>query len=114
MTTTSKPAFNKTDAGKPMMGCLPPNALLATARVLTFGAAKYGRENWHKVEAWSRYYDALQRHLTMWWAGEDTDPDTGESHLAHACCCLMFLQELESLGKSTDDRPALAKNPGGV
>jgi hypothetical protein len=36
MVDATKP-FTKGDAGKPMMGCLPPHALLATARVLTYG-----------------------------------------------------------------------------
>ena len=105
----AKAAFAKTDDGKTLMGCLPPNALMATARVLTFGARKYGRDNWHRVDAWSRYYDALQRHLFAWWSGEDKDPDTGETHLAHAACCLLFLAELEALKRSNDDRPKLGR-----
>jgi hypothetical protein len=103
MTTTSK--FVKHDAGKNLLGCLPPRALMSIGRVLTLGAAKYSRDNWHKVRERSRYYDALLRHLFAWWAGEDKDPESGESHLAHAGCCLMFLLELEEVGLAEDDRP---------
>lgn len=102
--------FRKDDVQKPMMGLLPPKALLAISRVLTFGAAKYGPNNWHQVANRSRYYDALQRHLTQWWAGEDKDQDTGESHLAHAGCCLLFLLELEIRGMAEDDRPLVGKD----
>jgi len=99
--------FRKDNQGKPCPSLLPPRALLAVARVLTHGAAHYGRENWHKVTNRSTYFDALQRHLLAWWSGEDKDAGTGESHLAHAGCCLLFLLELEARGFThvEDDRP---------
>lgn len=28
--------------------------------------------------------------ITTWWSGERIDEETGESHLAHAACCLWF------------------------
>ncbi|MGL4677906.1 MAG: dATP/dGTP diphosphohydrolase domain-containing protein, partial [Plesiomonas shigelloides] len=40
----------KHDHGKPLMGALPANAELAVARVLTFGAEKYGRDNWRGLD----------------------------------------------------------------
>lgn len=101
------PAFRKDDSGKSLLGCLPPRALLAAGRVLTLGAAKYSRDNWHKNRSLARYYDALLRHLFVWWAGEDKDPETRESHLAHATCCLLFLLELTEAGVVEDDRPAI-------
>ena len=74
------------------------------ARVLTFGAKKYSSRNWEKGFDYSRTYGALQRHLHAWYKGEDSDPETGLSHLAHAGCCLMFLLEFEHSGAGTDDR----------
>ena len=86
---------SKHDAGKPLMGVVPPNALLAVAKVLTFGAEKYGRDNWRQVEnAETRYMDAALRHLNAYQRGEVVDPESGESHLAHAVCGLMFVLEL--------------------
>jgi hypothetical protein len=73
------------------------------ARVLTFGAKKYAAHNWRKGIVYSRLFDALQRHLWAWWSGEEIDPESGESHLDHAACCLMFLREL-SLRPELDDR----------
>lgn len=101
--------FRKDDQGKNMLGCLPPRAMLAVGRVLTWGARKYGRANWSNVDGRERYYDATLRHLFTWWSGEDRDPDTRESHLAHAICCLSFLLELETLGILKDDRPDPAR-----
>lgn len=64
-------------------------ALLEVARVLTFGAAKYGPNNWQNVKPFAdRYYAALLRHL---FASEHVDPESGLSHLAHAACCALFL-----------------------
>lgn len=87
---------SKHDSGKPLMGTIPPNALLAVARVLTFGAEKYGRDNWRQVEnAETRYLDAALRHINAYQRGELADPESGESHLAHAVCSLMFMLELQ-------------------
>lgn len=88
---------SKHDSGKPLMGAVPPNALLAVAKVLTFGAEKYGRDNWRQVSsAETRYLDAALRHLNAYQRGEAVDPESGESHLAHAVCSLMFMLELQS------------------
>ena len=87
---------SKHDSGKPLMGAVPPNALLAVARVLTFGAEKYGRDNWRQVvNAETRYLDAALRHINAYQRGEAVDLESGESHLAHAVCSLMFMLELE-------------------
>lgn len=87
---------SKHDSGKPLMGAVPPNAQLAVAKVLTFGAEKYGRDNWRQVEnAETRYMDAALRHINAYQRGEVADPESGESHLAHAVCSLMFMLELQ-------------------
>ena len=91
-------------AAKTRLDLLPVGALRQIAEVLTFGAAKYSANNWARGTDWSRYYAALQRHLFAWWEGEDRDPETGASHLAHAGCCLLFLLEYERHGWGCDDR----------
>ena len=63
-------------------------------RVLQFGANKYGDDNWKLVEK-ERYEDALGRHILAYYSGEKCDKDTGESHLAHAICCSLFLLDKE-------------------
>jgi hypothetical protein len=39
-----------------------------------------------------------------WYSGEDFDPESGLSHLAHAACNLMMLQEFEYTKPLLDDR----------
>jgi hypothetical protein len=87
-------AGRKFDGGKPQYGLLPPLALKATVEILTFGAEKYEPDNWKYVpDSKRRYFDSVQRHLWAWKEGEQTDPESGKNHLAHAICGLMFLFE---------------------
>jgi hypothetical protein len=80
------------------MGAVPPNALLAVAKVLTFGAEKYGRDNWRQVSnAETRYLDAALRHINAYQRGEAVDHESGESHLAHAVCSLVFMLEMQEV-----------------
>lgn len=95
----------KSDAGKVRMELLPPEFLTGTAQVLTFGAQKYGVRNWEKGLDWSRAFGALERHMWAWWGGEQSDAETGMSHLWHASCCLAFLVAYEERGTGKDDRP---------
>ncbi len=85
----------KFDAGKQRWSLVPWHGLEAVGRVLEFGAQKYGADNWRLVDgAERRYWDAAMRHMIAFGKGEDLDKETGESHLAHAVCCLLFVLEL--------------------
>ena len=75
-----------------------------TAAVLKFGAIKYAEHNWRKGFTWSRPLAAAMRHITAFNDGEDKDPESGLSHLAHAACCIMFLLEFEKTHPELDDR----------
>lgn len=83
---------------------IPYAAVGEIADVLAFGADRYGANNWCRGTDWSRYFAALCRHVFAWWRGEDKDPDSGLSHLAHAGCCLLFLMEYQRNGWGGDDR----------
>lgn len=95
----------KFDLGKPRLDLVPPEAVLAVASILDIGARKYAARNWEQGMEWSRPYAAAQRHLYAWWSGENTDPDTGKSHLWHAACNIFFLIAYEARGSGVDDRP---------
>lgn len=83
----------KFDGEKIRWDLLPIEPVESIIRVMMLGSKKYGDYNWQRVpESRRRYYAAALRHLTAWWQGEKIDPESGESHLAHAMCCLMFLQ----------------------
>lgn len=86
----------KYDNGKPEYGLLPPFALEEVAKVLTFGAHKYDRDNWKKVnDGQRRYFDAAQRHAWAIKRGETHDTESGLHHAAHAITCLLFFLETE-------------------
>ena len=88
----------KYDKEKPDYSLLPPTALDDVVKVLTFGAAKYDRWNWKKLDNLEdRYFAAAQRHLWAVMRGETHDPESGEHHYAHALCCIMYLLEFYSL-----------------
>lgn len=94
----------KFDEGKIMVDLLPSEALLEVAKVMTFGAKKYGKHNWRKGIEWSRVYAAAQRHMMQWNSGETYDEETGLSHLAHACVNLLFLLYYAEHFEELDDR----------
>lgn len=70
------------------------------------GALKYGRHNYRTVGVRaSVYYDALLRHVTQWWEGQDIDEESGLSHLVKAIACLVVLRDSQLMGNWSDDRP---------
>lgn len=94
----------KHDQGKPRMELLSRPALEAIAQALTHGANKYSDHNWRSGFKWSRLYGAALRHLLAHMDGENTDPETGLSHLAHLGATVMFLLEHEAKSLGEDDR----------
>lgn len=94
----------KLDTGKPMMGLVPSAALMEVAKVMTFGAEKYTPNNWRGGFDYSRLYDAGLRHIHQYIDGEDKDPESKLSHIAHAACCMLMLLEHELKGYGDDDR----------
>ena len=87
--------FKKKDDNKMRYDLIPPSLMKGVAQVLTFGAEKYEPNNWKKVDNPERYVAALYRHLEAWREGEETDYESGLSHLAHAATNLAFLIELD-------------------
>lgn len=94
----------KFDDGKIRVDLLPSESLFEVAKVLTFGAVKYGEHNWRKGIEWSRLYAAAQRHMMKWNAGETHDDESGMNHLAHACVNLLMLLSYEKNHPDLDDR----------
>lgn len=94
----------KFDDDKLPINLLSSIALNQTAAVLKFGAQKYHAHNWRAGFAWSRPLAAAMRHIMAYNDGEDLDPESGLSHLAHAACCIMFLLEFEKTHPELDDR----------
>lgn len=71
---------------------LLPKEISVVVDVLMHGAKKYGAHNWISVEDHERrYYNAAMRHMHAWAGGEESDPESGLHHLAHAICSLLFI-----------------------
>jgi hypothetical protein len=93
---TKKPIGIKFDGEKPDYSLIPPFALDEVTKVLTFGTAKYARDNWRKVDNGKiRYFSAAMRHMWALMRGESHDTETGLHHSAHAICCMMFYFEFD-------------------
>jgi hypothetical protein len=95
----------KNDEGKLQYELISPYALEGLVSILTFGANKYKPRNWEQGLVWGRVFAATMRHLWAWWRGEDTDTETGKSHLDHAQACIHFLSHYVKTKTGVDDRP---------
>ena len=94
--TKPKPQLDKAvklDDGKADWSLLPVDSVEEILKVLEFGKNKYAAHNWCKGNGflWTRPLNACLRHLFAWARGEDKDPESGISHLAHAGCNILFL-----------------------
>jgi hypothetical protein len=96
----------KNDNGKDRWDLLPWDAVREVVKILVFGATKYNDRNWEKGIVFSRVWAAILRHGTSWWEGEEADPETGRSHVAHMVTNALFLLAFILRGrKDLDDRP---------
>lgn len=96
--------FKKFDTNKLRPSLIPEAALEEILKVFEYGAKKYGDFNWldnaEKVQ-WTRYQDALERHLKKFKLGKDLDEESNLYELAHMGCNVLMLLEyqLNNLGK---------------
>lgn len=98
------------NSGKLRMDLVPTTAIKALARVLGYGAAKYGTDgNWMRGMSWNIVIGCLYRHLVAFQEGEDNDPESGLSHLDHVIANAAFLVHYAEHYKAGDDRFKLPK-----
>lgn len=92
---------------------IPCGPLLELGLAMMEGGRKYGTHNYRSegVRA-STYYDALWRHISAWWEGENIDPESGVHHIVKAIACLFVLRDSMLMDKCEDDRPI--KYPKGL
>lgn len=83
----------KFDSGKTDWSLMPFEAIEEINKVLDFGAKKYAAHNWRTGTGfkYTRVLSSLLRHTFAWARGEDLDPESGLSHLAHMGCNVVFL-----------------------
>ncbi len=96
------------DAGKIRVDLFPVAGFMATSQALEFGTSKYGDYNWQQGIEYRRIYASTIRHMMAWYGGQDLDPESGLSHVAHASCniqmLLHYIANPEEYG-TLDDRP---------
>jgi hypothetical protein len=102
----------KFDRKKPQWGLLEWAFIDEVVKVLTHGALKYEPDNWKKVkDADERYFDAALRHLIAYRQGERDDQESRLGHLAHAVCCLMFLDYFQRIRRAATPTGEGHRNP---
>lgn len=97
----------KHDTGKVDLSIVPEALDYAAARALTFGASKYGRNNFKGGIDYTRVIGAALRHLKAWNEREENDSESSLSHLDHAIACmamLAFYETTPALKQEFDDR----------
>lgn len=108
LASTEKGTGARKSGGKVQFSLVPMHLLAGVSRVLMAGVVKYAPWNWTKGMVWSECFNCTVRHLFKWWyLGEEKDPETGEHHLDHALCNLLFLRHYVLTYKEGDDRPPM-------
>lgn len=101
-------AATRFDSGKTDWSQVPFSALEGMVKVLEFGAKKYAKANWTTGGGFdhTRVTNSCFRHLFAYMEGQDTDPESGLSHIWHAQCNLLFLAHYKNNADSfpKDDR----------
>ena len=86
----------KYDQNKLRWDLLPIDLLEEIVEIYTFGAQKYGDNQWQNLDdGLKRYYSALMRHLVAWKKGNKIDDESKKRHLAHACWNIIALMYLD-------------------
>ena len=109
--------FKKFDGKKNRLELIEPEFVLGIGKVLSFGAEKYEAFNWQKgnsEEDQLRIKGAMLRHMMAYIGGEETDPETGISHLHHISANGMFLDYFDRniLKEGTEDNIEVPETTG--
>lgn len=94
----------KDDSGKVDYSQLSRAMIEPMIRALMFGANKYKKFNHKGGFENTRLLAASLRHIMAFMDGEDLDPESGESHLAHGMAALAILLDNQSNGTSIEGR----------
>lgn len=94
----------KFDGGKIRLDLLPFDSLMDVGEVLTFGASKYGDDNWRKGDSIfaKRCLGACFRHLFKHMNGIEIDDESSLKHLAHAATNILMAMHLLSKENKTN------------
>lgn len=88
----------KDDKDKLRFDLISPFALEEIAKVLSFGANKYGDRNWEKGLSYDRLLGAMYRHINAFQQGNIIDSDNGCHHMASVAFCAMAILHFHKTG----------------
>lgn len=69
--------------GKPELSQIPFETEVEVAKVFMYGQKKYTRNNWKNGFKYSSLVDSTLRHFIAWFNGQEIDPESGLTHMAH-------------------------------
>jgi hypothetical protein len=90
--------------GKLQWSLVDFKSLEGMVKVLEMGAEKYDKHNWKKGMPVTQVGESLMRHLFAFLNGENTDSESGLSHLSHVLCNAMFMEYILREKPNFDDR----------
>ena len=90
--------------GKLQWSLVDFKSLEGMVQVLEMGAEKYDKHNWKKGMPITKVSESLMRHLFAFLNGEETDPESGLSHISHVMCNAMFIEYIMREKPQFDDR----------
>jgi hypothetical protein len=93
------------NSGKPKYSIIGLDTLEQCARVLEFGAAKYGRNNWRKGLPITEILDSMLRHIAALSSGELIDQESGLPHIGHIQANAMFLGNVNNTMDIEEKQP---------
>lgn len=94
----------KHNDGKSRLDLIPGKPLIEVGHVMAYGADKYAANNWRLGLSYSETMGSILRHLVAFNEGDDDDPESGLSHLAHAAAQVLYLLEFHIEKTGIDDR----------
>lgn len=93
----------KYDAGKIRLNLVEPSFINGLGSVMSFGATKYGANNWKNGIPTSQLYASLQRHLTSFSEGNLVDSESGLDHLYHSAANIMMMIWMRKFNPKFED-----------
>jgi len=101
----------KNDTGKNRVDLIPVDYIEKLGLCLTYGASKYGANNWQGLDKGKdRYYGALLRHAISYRKGKIIDEESGLHPLHQMAINCMFLFHFEDDEKYKEELNKWIKN----
>lgn len=107
MSGIDEKGFKKFDENKLEWEMMPEDALEEVMKVFQYGKRKYAAWNWLDYAEdvkWTRYTNALERHLKKFKRGQDIDEESSLYELAHMGCNILMLLQYQIMNKGIDNR----------